>query len=116
MQLNQQPKAHHIADDLLQDMVRRLIETLKPQKIYLFGSHTYGAADPRSDLDLLVVVDDDETGEPDALALAGRGQLLKFRVPVDLLVYPRPEMDKWAPVRCSLPNTVMCKGKLLHAA
>ena len=96
-------------------MVEHLVEVLSPQEIYLFGSHGYGEPDRGSDLDFLIVVDDD-AGDPDELSLAGRRRLLEFRVPVDLLVDPRHEMDKWAPVRCSLPHTVVKKGKLLYAA
>lgn len=100
---------------LLDEIVQRLVDTLRPQRIYLFGSHAYGEPDRDSDFDFLVVVPD-EAGEADDLALAARRGLLPLRVPVDILVYHRREMDKWTPVRCSLPHTVTRKGRLLYAA
>lgn len=47
---------------LTDDLTRQLIESLKktdPSKIILFGSHAYGEPGPESDVDLLVVTEDD---------------------------------------------------------
>ena len=43
-------------DPILAEMVQRLIEALRPERIYLFGSTARGEAGPDSDYDLLVVV------------------------------------------------------------
>ncbi|MFH0981284.1 MAG: nucleotidyltransferase domain-containing protein [Planctomycetota bacterium] len=104
-----------LSEDLLAEIVERLVATLQPEQVYLFGSHAYGEPNRYSDLDFLVVVPD-EAGEADELALAGRRALLSYPFPVDILIYPRSEMDKWAPVRCSLPHTVVRKGRELYAA
>jgi len=104
-----------ITPTLLEKIVRCLVATLRPERIYLFGSHVYGKPHGYSDLDFLVVVPDD-AGDADELALAGRRALLDYPVAVDILVYHRSEMDKWAPVRYSLPYTVVQKGKQLYAA
>lgn len=47
---------------MLDEIVRRLVETLKPERIYLFGSRARGDTHPDSDYDLLVVVKE-RTGE-----------------------------------------------------
>lgn len=104
-----------LSETLLGAIVARLVSTLQPEQIYLFGSYAYGDPNRHSDLDFLVVVPDG-AGDPDELALAGRRALLDYPVSVDILVYHRSEMDKWAPVRCSLPNTVVRKGKEVYAA
>ena len=47
---------------LTEDLTRQLVERLKktdPFKIILFGSHAYGEPGPGSDVDLLVVTEDD---------------------------------------------------------
>ena len=62
-----------VTDELLEDIVDRLVEALHPQAIYLFGSHASGKAHPHSDVDLLVVVDDDAG---DLYDLAGRGYVV----------------------------------------
>jgi len=104
-----------ISPTLLDQIVGRLVRTLRPERIYLFGSHAYGKPHEYSDLDFLLVVPND-AGDADELVLAGRRALLDYPVAVDLLVYHRSEMDKWAPIRFSLPHTVVQKGRQLYAA
>ncbi|MDL1896718.1 nucleotidyltransferase domain-containing protein [Anaerolineae bacterium CFX7] len=41
--------------------VKRVVETLHPEKIILFGSYAYGNPTPDSDVDLLVVMKTDAT-------------------------------------------------------
>ncbi|MCG3141794.1 MAG: hypothetical protein HDKAJFGB_03121 [Anaerolineae bacterium] len=41
--------------------VKRIVETLHPEKIILFGSYAYGNPTPDSDVDLLVVMKTDAT-------------------------------------------------------
>ena len=41
---------------LLVELVRRLVETFHPERIYLFGSRARGEGSPHSDYDLMVVV------------------------------------------------------------
>lgn len=95
--------------------MRRLVDALHPQAIYLFGSHAYGTPDRNSDVDLLVVVEDD-AGDRMELEIQGLRALRQMPVPKDVLVFPRSEMDKWSPVRSTLPHTATQKGKLLYAA
>ena len=46
-------------DPILLDIVRRLVEAYRPERIYLFGSRARGEAGPNSDYDILVVIPDD---------------------------------------------------------
>jgi len=103
-----------VSENLLAKIIEMVVGALHPEQVYLFGSHAYGRPHRHSDLDLLVVVADD-AGDPDTLALAGRRALLSCPIPVDILVYHRSEMDKWVPVRCSLPHIVVEKGRELYA-
>ena len=45
-------------DPVLADIVRRLVETFEPERIYLFGSKARGDEGPGSDYDLMVIVAD----------------------------------------------------------
>ncbi len=36
----------------------RIVQQLRPKKVVLFGSHANGTAEPESDIDLLVVLND----------------------------------------------------------
>ena len=103
------------ADEKLREVVGRLIEAYRPERIYLFGSIARGDAGPDSDYDLLVVV-------PDEAALERRSSRLAYKVlrgtgtAVDVLVSTRSRFDARARVKASLPATVLREGRLLHAA
>ena len=100
---------------LLEEIVRRLVASLHPLEIYLFGSHAEGTPHRHSDVDVLVVVSDN-AGDRHKLATQGDAALWGLLVPVDIVVFHRQEMDKWQTVRHSLPGTVMRHGKLVYAA
>jgi predicted nucleotidyltransferase len=44
-----------ISDELIHSIRERLVEAFHPDRIILFGSQARGAADDRSDIDILVV-------------------------------------------------------------
>lgn len=104
-----------IPPGVLEEIVQRLVASLQPLEIYLFGSHAEGTPHRHSDVDLLVVVSDD-AGDRHALATRGDAALWGLLVPVDIVVFHRGEMDKWRSVRHSLPGTVARHGKLVYDA
>jgi uncharacterized protein len=100
---------------LLDEIVRRLVQALRPDEIYLFGSRANGTPHRHSDLDLLVVVPDD-AGDRHELAARGYFALCDVRIPIDLVLQYRADMNKWASVKFSLPYEATHKGKQLYAA
>jgi len=42
-------------ENLLQEVIRRLVENLQPEQIILFGSHAWGKSVKGSDLDIMVI-------------------------------------------------------------
>lgn len=44
-----------VAPDVLDEIIRRIAEVAKPEKIIIFGSAARAAMGPNSDVDLLVV-------------------------------------------------------------
>jgi hypothetical protein len=50
-------------DPLLTEVVRRLVDTYDPERIYLFGSVARGDTGPDSDYDLMVIVPDSASPE-----------------------------------------------------
>ena len=104
-----------ISRGLLDEIVRRLVEALRPEEIYVFGSHAHGTPHRHSDLDFSVVVPDD-AGDRHELTARGYLALYGVRVPIDLVVQYRADMDKWAPVRFSLPYEATHKGQQVYAA
>lgn len=45
-----------VSDQILNEIIRRIVETARPRKIILFGSAERGEMGPNSDLDFLVVM------------------------------------------------------------
>lgn len=99
----------------LAEMVRRLVEALQPEAIYLFGSFARGEAGPHSDYDLLVVVRDSslpgyERNQKAFRILCGVG------ASKDVVVLTRDQFERKLAVGSSLPATVVREGRILYAA
>ncbi|MBI4875061.1 MAG: nucleotidyltransferase domain-containing protein [Acidobacteria bacterium] len=104
------------ADDaVLAEVVRRLAEVYRPDRIFLFGSAARGDAGPDSDYDIMVVVPDEAAGEMQDCDLAYRA-LRGLGIAKDILVWRRTEFEKRLHLRASLPSLILREGKLLYAA
>lgn len=100
---------------IVTDVVERLRQEFAPVAIYLFGSYAYGSPEPQSDLDLLVVVENDSRDPYERDADAYRC-LADIPAAKDVLVYTRAEFEARAALPSSFERTVRTKGKLLYAA
>jgi len=105
--------------DYLNETVESL-KTLKPYKIVLFGSTVRGDTHEWSDLDLLVVLDTEKIPqsyeEKMTLKLAVRKTIREqsYKVPIDLLVYTRPEYDALTAQNSSFIKEIQSEGKTLY--
>lgn len=50
-----------VSEHVIKTICNRIVKTFHPQKIILFGSQSKGTARRNSDLDLLVIIDDENT-------------------------------------------------------
>lgn len=73
-----------VSEELITEIVTRIVEVANPTRIILFGSHARGDADPDSDIDLLVVVE--ETDSRRELAIKARTALREVRHPFDIII------------------------------
>ena len=85
------------SDSLLQDVVSATVDAVDPERIILFGSRARGDARPDSDLDLLVVEREPFAGSRSRKQELKRIRraLWRFRVPIDVLIYSRDEIEEW---------------------
>jgi len=99
-------------DDLIRDVVRRIVQAAQPDKIILFGSRARGEARPDSDIDILVIKKSMEPGyRRDAvlyLALAG------LNAPVDVITYTPEEVSDWSAVPQAFITTAVREGKVVY--
>ena len=103
----------HIPAELLEDIVRRLVEGLHPENIILFGSHAYGEPNEASDIDLLIVVS--ESDEPrHHRARKAYSCLWGLTAPTELIVLTRQEVEQATRVPTSLVNHAIQRGRVLY--
>jgi predicted nucleotidyltransferase len=99
-------------DSLLQTATQRLVAEFRPDQIWLFGSHAWGNPHDGSDVDLLVVVPhSDET--PIRRSQRAHRCLRGLRMPKDVLVETRQEVDRVKELKTSLENTILSRGRRL---
>jgi uncharacterized protein len=103
-----------IPDRALAEIVRRLIEAYRPERIYLFGSRARSDFGTDSDYDLLVVVPDSASPERKRSRLAYE-VLRGTGVAADIIVWTEEAFDRRLHLRASLPFAVVAEGKLLYA-
>lgn len=72
-----QPVGFPPVSKTLPKAVKKIAETLEPEKIILFGSYAYGKPTPDSDVDLLIV-------------MKSKGSYRENLHAVSMLLYPRP--------------------------
>lgn len=90
-------------DGLVQETVKRIVESVRPRRVILFGSAASGRMGPLSDLDFLVVVSDGvhhrETarriyralhrlGAPKDIAVVTESHVQRFADEPSLIIYP----------------------------
>ena len=107
-------EAKKMLDQPTQDeIVRRVVEALHPERIILFGSHAWGTPTSDSDVDLFVIIP--ETEEP-AYRLASRAHraLRGLRVPVDFIIRSRFDVDSRKNVPAAIEHEILSKGRFLY--
>ena len=103
------------ADQLLAEIVERLVRAYHPERIYLFGSIARDEAGPDSDYDILLVMPDDS---PPELLRPTRAYDALWGLPtaVDVHVWPRSKFESRLHLKASLPSTIIREGRELYAA
>jgi predicted nucleotidyltransferase len=71
----------------LEQIKQIILNTVKTDSIYLFGSYAYGTPTPDSDFDLYVVIPDDGGIRPiEAMQIIGGALYKEQKKPIDILV------------------------------
>ena len=100
-------------------IVERLMET-KPEKIILFGSYAYGEPEDNSDLDILVVTDDEiipsDFSEKSKIYLRISKAIseIKREFPIDLIVHTKPMHKKFIENNSLFARELLEKGKVIY--
>jgi predicted nucleotidyltransferase len=101
----------HIPDKV-RDLIDRIAENYKPEKIALFGSYAWGAADEWSDMDLLIIKDTDTKKTrraEEALKVAHDGSMS-----IDVIVVTPKELDWVLKKDISFIGRIMDEGMTVY--
>ncbi len=98
----------------LHESVRKIVRRVPAHAIYLFGSYARGEQRPDSDIDLLVVVDDDTVQAPRTLASEAYASLSGTKLPVEIKVVRRSDFRRRRSWLSSVERDVQAEGRLLY--
>jgi predicted nucleotidyltransferase len=102
------------AENIPAPLLSRIIEAMRPEQIWLFGSRARGGARPMSDWDLLVVLPDNATD--DELDLMRAWQTVRdLRIPADVIPVRRGEFEEARHHAGTLVRTVVGEGRRIYA-
>lgn len=104
---------HNLDSKNLEAVTRCIVDAVQPEKIILFGSHVWGQPTADSDIDLLVVLaHSDQPGYRRAREIYH--SLRGMRLPIEVLVRTRAEMDRGGRLKSSLERKILEEGRVLH--
>ena len=102
-----------LSKNLQSEIVKRIVDTIHPLKIILFGSYAYGNPAPDSDVDLVVIT---ETPLPKRQTSIALWNLLgNIPLPKDIIVTSRDEFDFYCQEAGSVMKTANEKGVVIYA-
>lgn len=103
-------------EKIQQNIVNSILQVEKPFKVFLFGSHAYGKLGSDSDIDLLVVLDIDipaknfKERSENYLRISRALRDIERKVPIDLLVYTKPEFDRFIQMGSMFSKKIIEEG------
>lgn len=100
-------------ENLLETATQRLVAEFQPEQVWLYGSHAWGNPHDDSDVDLLVVVPHSDEA-PIRRSQRAHRCLRGLRMPKDVLVETRQEVDRVKERKTSLENLILTRGRRLY--
>ena len=108
----QPPGFGPVTEEVLAEIVRRIVATLHPEKVILFGSYVYGTPSDDSDVDLLVILETRSRPVDRYLAVS---RLLRPRpFPLDILVKTPEEITQALQKGDAFIREIMSQGRVLY--
>jgi predicted nucleotidyltransferase len=96
-----------------QELLDPVVAYFNPRRVILFGSTARGEAGPDSDIDLLVIVDDDTPAELVTLK-AGREACKTYRKPVDVIPVREKIFRQNANIAGTLSRAAVLDGVVVY--
>ena len=103
------------AEQVIDDMVKKLVQEYHPERVVLFGSYAYGTPDEESDIDLLIVKDTPERFIDRWVTVRRILSDPKRTVPLETIVLTPKEISDRLAIGDQFIKEIMEKGKVLYA-
>ena len=101
-----------VTEEILAEIVRRIVAALDPEKIILFGSYAYGMPGPDSDVDLLVIHKTNLRRVERTVAISEL--ILPRPFPVDILVKTPVEIEEALRNNDPFIQEILSRGRVLY--
>lgn len=102
-----------VGKEVINEVVRRIVETARPNKIILFGSSSRGEMGPNSDLDVLVVVPPGIHRRNTARSIYRN--LIGVGFAVDVVVVNEQDIERYKDNSGMVVKLALEQGRLLYA-
>ena len=102
-----------VSDEILQEIVRRIVAAVQPEKIILFGSAAREEMGPDSDVDLLVIK---SCGHRRKTARKIGRSLIGIGIPTDIIVATPDDIERYKDTIGLIYRPALKEGKVLYAA
>ena len=112
MESDQQRQPQDRARALLPTMVDMIAKRFEPLRIILFGSRARGDARPDSDVDLMIVMPDGTDRRKTAVAI--RVALWNVRVPKDVVVVTKSDLERSRDMPGSIIRHALAEGRVVY--
>ncbi|MDI6793294.1 MAG: nucleotidyltransferase domain-containing protein [bacterium] len=101
-----------ISNQIIDEIVCRIIHSAKPIRIILFGSFARGDQTEESDIDILVIEDEVRSRRKEMVRI--RRALRDMRVPVDIIVASRKQIEEYGQIYGTVLFPALQEGKTLY--
>jgi len=102
-----------MSPELLEGIVKRIVDGYNPDKIILFGSYAYGTPTEYSDIDLFIVKDDDRR-RVDRFCEVMRILRNVKGVPIEPLIFTNKELERRLELEDDFILGIVNEGKVLY--
>jgi predicted nucleotidyltransferase len=102
-----------VTEEILAEIVLRIVTALHPERVILFGSYAYGTPSDHSDVDLLVILETDARPADRYLAVS---RLIRPRpFPLDIVVKTPDEITQALVKGDNFISEIVTQGRVLYA-
>jgi uncharacterized protein len=103
-----------IENELIRQLVEKIVRSYSSKKIILFGSYAYGNPTPESDIDLLIIKNTDKRPMDRWMEVKRILRDPERAIAVSPLVYTEREIEERRAIRDFFLEEIFEKGKMLY--